>query len=55
MGYEPRKRSQFTVINDIVNDIVNDKKGQNIVNDSSAHKPDRLLVSFDSVWHYLWV
>ena len=28
-----------------MNDIVNDKKGQNIVNDSFAHKPYGLLVS----------
>ena len=32
--------SQFSV----KNNIVNDKKGQNIVNGSFAHKPDGLLV-----------
>ena len=32
------KRSQFSVMND----IVNDNKGHNIVNDSFAHKPDGL-------------
>ena len=30
-----------------MNDIVNDKKGHNIVNDSSAHKPGGLLVVTD--------
>ena len=34
------KRSQFS----IMNDIVNDKKRHNIVKDSFAHKPDGLLV-----------
>ena len=39
------KRSQFTVINDIINDILNDKKGHNIVNDKRLfHKPDGLFV-----------
>ena len=33
------KRSQFS----IMNDIVNDKKGHNIVNDSFAHKPNDFL------------
>ena len=37
------KRSQFSVMNN----IVNGKKGHNIVNDSSAHKPDGLLVVTD--------
>ena len=32
------KRSQFTIMNDIMNDTVNDKKGHNTVN-------DKLLVS----------
>ena len=31
-------------MNDIMNDIVNTKKGHNIVNNSFAYKPDRLLV-----------
>ena len=35
------KRSQFSVMND----IVNDKIGHNITNDSFAHKPDGLLVA----------
>ena len=34
------KRSQFSVMND----IMNDKKGHNIVNDSLPHKPDGLLI-----------
>ena len=34
------KRSQFS----IMNDIVNDKKDHNIVNDNFTHKPDNLLV-----------
>ena len=38
------KRSQFSVMNDIMNDIANDKKGHNIANDSFASKPDGLLV-----------
>ena len=37
------RRSQFSVMND----IVNDQKGHNIVNDSFAHKPDNLLVIVD--------
>ena len=39
-----KKRSQFSVMNDIINHPVNDKKGHNIVNDSFANKPDGLLV-----------
>ena len=31
-----------------MNDIVNDKKGQNIVNESFAHKPDGLLVEYSA-------
>ena len=38
------KRSQFSVMNDIINHHVNDKKGRNIVNDSFAPKSDGLLV-----------
>ena len=34
----------------IMKDIVNDKKGQNIVNDSFAHKPDDLLVIYITLW-----
>ena len=30
-----------------MNDIMNDKKGQNIVDNSSAHKPGGLLVVTD--------
>ena len=37
------------IMNNTMNDIVNDKKGQNIVNDSFAHEPDRLFVLFDFV------
>ena len=36
------KRSEFSVMND----IVNDKKGHNIVNDSFVHKPDGLLFNY---------
>ena len=36
--------SQFSVLND----IVNNKKGHNILNDSFAHKPCGLLVTFCS-------
>ena len=36
------KRSQFSVLND----VVNGKKGHNIVNDSFAHKPDGLHITF---------
>ena len=36
------KRSQFSVMND----IVNVKKGHNTVNVSFAHKPDGLLVYY---------
>ena len=35
------KRSQFSVMNN----IVNDKKDHNIVNDSFAHKPGGLLAN----------
>ena len=35
------KRSEFSVMND----IVNDEKGHNIVNDSFVHKPDGLLLT----------
>ena len=51
-GIMNNKKSQFSIKNDIMNDIVNDKKGQNIVNDSFAHKPDGLLVSLHirSMW-----
>ena len=43
-GIMNNKKSQFRIKNGIVNDIVNDNKGHNIVNDSFAHKPDRLLI-----------
>ena len=38
------KRSQFSVINDIMNAIVNDKKGHNSVKDSFAYKSHGILV-----------
>ena len=43
-GIMKNKRSQFTVMNNIMNDIVNDKKSHNIVNNRFAHEPDSLLV-----------
>ena len=43
------KRSQFSIMDDIMNDNVNDKKGHNIVNDNFAHKPDGLLVKHGSI------
>ena len=39
------KGSQFSVMSDIIKDIANDKKGDIIVNDRFAHKPDGLLVT----------
>ena len=43
-GIMSHKRSQFTVMSNIMNDIVNDKKSHNIVNNRFAHEPDSLLV-----------
>ena len=40
------KRSEFNVMND----TVNNKKGHNIMNNSFAHKPDRLLVNVIVCW-----
>ena len=38
------KRHNLVLLMTFMNDTVNDKKRQNIVNDSFAHKPDGLLV-----------
>ena len=38
------KRSQYSVMNDLMTNIMNEQKVDNIVNDSFAHKPDGLVL-----------